>query len=142
MLVSFIFFFFNDTATTEIYTLSLHDALPILVRLLFRNIIIVGSCYHIGGSDELALLQVHEIDVLRSLFQVCSCWQDRDALEFIVCEVRKDRVHLLDLVGRARTRQKGQILAVVFSGLIQWIQVPRKVGIGTSIKRCILILMM
>src|SRR2546430_2017725 len=27
----FYFFFFNDTATTEIYTLSLHDALPILV---------------------------------------------------------------------------------------------------------------
>src|SRR5436853_1788873 len=26
----FSFFFFNDTATTEIYTLSLHDALPIL----------------------------------------------------------------------------------------------------------------
>src|SRR2546427_2058734 len=26
------FFFFNDTATTEIYTLSLHDALPILAR--------------------------------------------------------------------------------------------------------------
>src|SRR5690242_21306973 len=27
-----VFFFFNDTATTEIYTLSLHDALPISVR--------------------------------------------------------------------------------------------------------------
>src|SRR5215204_4523839 len=27
--VQFVFFFFNDTATTEIYTLSLHDALPI-----------------------------------------------------------------------------------------------------------------
>src|SRR3712207_9449282 len=27
--MSFYFFFFNDTATTEIYTLSLHDALPI-----------------------------------------------------------------------------------------------------------------
>src|SRR6478672_13088357 len=27
--ISFVFFFFNDTATTEIYTLSLHDALPI-----------------------------------------------------------------------------------------------------------------
>src|SRR2546425_9565331 len=27
----FFFFFFNDTATTEIYTLSLHDALPILI---------------------------------------------------------------------------------------------------------------
>src|SRR6266496_6156096 len=29
----FSFFFFNDTATTEIYTLSLHDALPIRERL-------------------------------------------------------------------------------------------------------------
>src|SRR5690349_25106810 len=28
-LFSLLFFFFNDTATTEIYTLSLHDALPI-----------------------------------------------------------------------------------------------------------------
>ena len=27
--VFLVFFFFNDTATTEIYTLSLHDALPI-----------------------------------------------------------------------------------------------------------------
>src|SRR5256885_11637324 len=34
-----VFFFFNDTATTEIYTLSLHDALPISVRL------------HRGGRD-------------------------------------------------------------------------------------------
>src|SRR5215207_11677361 len=29
---SSLFFFFNDTATTEIYTLSLHDALPIWPR--------------------------------------------------------------------------------------------------------------
>src|SRR5258707_4622189 len=46
----FFFFFFNDTATTEIYTLSLHDALPILhigaicvARDLFNKI---------GGFDE------------------------------------------------------------------------------------------
>src|SRR2546430_14544158 len=32
MSVIFFFFFFNDTATTEIYTLSLHDALPICFR--------------------------------------------------------------------------------------------------------------
>ena len=30
----FFFFFFNDTATTEIYTLSLHDALPIFNQVL------------------------------------------------------------------------------------------------------------
>src|SRR3712207_7343256 len=32
MSISSVFFFFNDTATTEIYTLSLHDALPIYDR--------------------------------------------------------------------------------------------------------------
>src|SRR2546425_8957403 len=33
----FLFFFFNDTATTEIYTLSLHDALPICGRAGLRK---------------------------------------------------------------------------------------------------------
>src|SRR2546426_10653460 len=32
------FFFFNDTATTEIYTLSLHDALPISSRAAWHTI--------------------------------------------------------------------------------------------------------
>src|SRR5438132_153988 len=39
----FFFFFFNDTATTEIYTLSLHDALPILD---------VGGEDQVRGSEE------------------------------------------------------------------------------------------
>src|SRR5215510_16612797 len=34
MLFFFFFFFFNDTATTELYTLSLHDALPISIAWL------------------------------------------------------------------------------------------------------------
>src|SRR2546422_10071915 len=33
-----LFFFFNDTATTEIYTLSLHDALPIYLRSILVGI--------------------------------------------------------------------------------------------------------
>src|SRR3712207_7929218 len=36
--LSSFFFFFNDTATTEIYTLSLHDALPILTRAPARTV--------------------------------------------------------------------------------------------------------
>src|SRR2546430_17717290 len=39
--LAFLFFFFNDTATTEIYTLSLHDALPIsndAARLLWESL--------------------------------------------------------------------------------------------------------
>src|SRR5258706_16249402 len=39
----FFFFFFNDTATTEIYTLSLHDALPIYPRLSIREIRKAGA---------------------------------------------------------------------------------------------------
>src|SRR2546427_5992835 len=37
MLLSEVFFFFNDTATTEIYTLSLHDALPISDVAVFEG---------------------------------------------------------------------------------------------------------
>src|SRR5438552_6655286 len=36
-MVSSLFFFFNDTATTEIYTLSLHDALPDLGGLIRKS---------------------------------------------------------------------------------------------------------
>src|SRR5688572_32477865 len=37
LIMFFFFFFFNDTATTEIYTLSLHDALPISVTWQERS---------------------------------------------------------------------------------------------------------
>src|ERR1039457_7641299 len=37
MTVACSFFFFNDTATTEIYTLSLHDALPISIAIRFAT---------------------------------------------------------------------------------------------------------
>src|SRR5690349_22614305 len=43
----FFFFFFNDTATTEIYTLSLHDALPIF-KLLFLPLLL----YHFERSKR------------------------------------------------------------------------------------------
>ena len=36
-LLFFVIFFFNDTATTEIYTLSLHDALPIWTTITILN---------------------------------------------------------------------------------------------------------
>src|SRR6266516_3474147 len=38
ILMFIFFFFFNDTATTEIYTLSLHDALPISVRFAYYGL--------------------------------------------------------------------------------------------------------
>jgi len=52
----FVFFFFNDTATTEIYTLSLHDALPIchfadLVRTGYGSARIVPAVFGIAPNS-------------------------------------------------------------------------------------------
>src|SRR2546430_17659771 len=46
------FFFFNDTATTEIYTLSLHDALPISVEPLCRPNDHWSADQHSSGQDR------------------------------------------------------------------------------------------
>src|SRR2546427_3068784 len=49
----FFFFFFNDTATTEIYTLSLHDALPISLRVVVADdqaLVRVGFCGIIAAT--------------------------------------------------------------------------------------------
>src|SRR5437764_4871143 len=63
---SYLFFFFNDTATTEIYTLSLHDALPISSY--------VSPAYHLlegfpfiqeppsGDLQERVLIRHHDYD--------------------------------------------------------------------------------
>src|SRR5947208_16351290 len=48
----FYFFFFNDTATTEIYTLSLHDALPIWEIGRVRRVV--------GGKDTPELIPGRE----------------------------------------------------------------------------------
>src|SRR6266404_6596805 len=53
----FFFFFFNDTATTEIYTLSLHDALPIWQAEFELNYAVVGLLRTIY-SGTLASLQI------------------------------------------------------------------------------------
>src|SRR2546426_635292 len=57
------FFFFNDTATTEIYTLSLHDALPISDALHSH----LHALEHVGR--DAALLQ-HALDVAEADHEV------------------------------------------------------------------------
>src|SRR3712207_9371593 len=53
------FFFFNDTATTEIYTLSLHDALPILrVEDVLRVVVVLlPRAEHLVARLELPRVQ-------------------------------------------------------------------------------------
>src|SRR2546430_10017285 len=53
-------FFFNDTATTEIYTLSLHDALPISIfgpRSGMHEMLIYGVSFDLVGKQPIVLLK-------------------------------------------------------------------------------------
>src|SRR5687768_17884161 len=57
-----LFFFFNDTATTEIYTLSLHDALPISVAALAAR----------SGAGDLVEVVVPVVEVLVHLVRLAA----------------------------------------------------------------------
>src|SRR2546422_5093618 len=65
-----LFFFFNDTATTEIYTLSLHDALPIFAGLVLSLIAAAPvaaeptpvSLIHIDGVINPVTMRLVELD--------------------------------------------------------------------------------
>ena len=56
-LLFFLFFFFNDTATTEIYTLSLHDALPISLELQT----LAGMSVGFGRTRETATPGIYQV---------------------------------------------------------------------------------
>src|SRR3712207_8885834 len=66
----FFFFFFNDTATTEIYTLSLHDALPISRE---RRVPFLGICFG---------MQMAVIEAARNLVGL----RDASSTEFGPCK--------------------------------------------------------
>src|SRR3989454_10970563 len=87
---SYIFFFFNDTATTEIYTLSLHDALPISRRGARRS-----ECGDQFGFLFLRLAQMAPLDVAEAA----------DVLGY-ACDLRREllvlAVQLLEQLGDGR----------------------------------------
>src|SRR2546428_10246578 len=56
---TFTFFFFNDTATTEIYTLSLHDALPI--SIIIHEVVYCGGELIASNPSEEALAEARNI---------------------------------------------------------------------------------
>src|SRR3712207_7381439 len=57
-------FFFNDTATTEIYTLSLHDALPIsVVRDVLQHLAAHGAVEGAGVERERRHVAPHQAQV-------------------------------------------------------------------------------
>src|SRR5205823_13099397 len=68
----FFFFFFNDPATTEIYTLSLHDALPISALPVLRHRLLVKPEADLEGITPDSVRSEEHTSELQSLaYLVC-----------------------------------------------------------------------
>src|SRR2546429_8738620 len=69
------FFFFNDTATTEIYTLSLHDALPISQRLQKENLVFPEAGHinvdELDDAEHAVRSEEHTSELQSRLHLVC-----------------------------------------------------------------------
>src|SRR2546423_10771198 len=88
-----LFFFFNDTATTEIYTLSLHDALPICVDDVDA---VVGPLGGGGGRrdrDAALLLLLHPVHRRGALVDLADLVRSEEhtselqSLAYLVCRL-------------------------------------------------------
>src|SRR3712207_6988014 len=96
-------FFFNDTATTEIYTLSLHDALPIYERATARHqehvrVVLVGPLLaevrrDAGRRVEDLDVAVHRVAVLARSEEHTSELQSRNISYAVFC--LKQKTHYL-----------------------------------------------
>ena len=62
----FLIFFFNDTATPEIYTLSLHDALPISYEVEYRPLVPTGA----NGDSKEAQLVITSVELGDYIFKL------------------------------------------------------------------------
>src|SRR5256885_4555794 len=91
------FFFFNDTATTEIYTLSLHDALPIYVRLAWRpfkdfEVAIVGQNLMDDRHPEFQRSEEHTSELQSPCNLVCRLLLEKKKIEQVVSGALTHRV--------------------------------------------------
>src|SRR5713101_8352536 len=109
----FFFFFFNDTATTEIYTLSLHDALPISsMPTRPRD----GSSHPIAGSSRVfdgacmieCLLVVFPIRIVRML----------EVPQWSATSYHRDPCKVVRRRGRRRRPLEGPCVPRVASGAL------------------------
>src|SRR5256885_5151259 len=66
-----LFFFFNDTATTEIYTLSLHDALPICLGFVGRVGVLEGGAEEVVQVADIGRSEEHTSELQSPCNLVC-----------------------------------------------------------------------
>src|SRR3712207_8422034 len=86
-------FFFNDTATTEIYTLSLHDALPIYVADLGQHELQVGLVVAVPAGPAGAEDAGHAVERVDRSEEHTSELQSR---QYLVCRLlleKKNKIY-------------------------------------------------
>src|SRR2546425_5241156 len=92
-----LYFFFNDTATTEIYTLSLHDALPIYINLKIaqgEKVAIVGAT-GAGKSTLVGLLpRFYDAGAGRSEEHT----SELQSLAYLVCRLLLEKKKIVEFV--------------------------------------------
>src|SRR5258708_33057285 len=76
------FFFFNDTATTEIYTLSLHDALPIFLSNRYKPITNVRSSL-MAVNIHITIIELNALHTKRQ-----NLFQELDAVIHLLMEAK------------------------------------------------------
>src|SRR3712207_1594270 len=96
-----VFFFFNDTATTEIYTLSLHDALPICEE---RRPVIVELSLDAYLPPEYVMDEIERVDLYRRASGTQSLAEVDDLAEELTDRFGKLPDPALNLLGLSRTR--------------------------------------
>src|SRR3712207_7066051 len=83
-------FFFNDTATTEIYTLSLHDALPILSAPGFEQLhhpVVVGLPAGQRPADQVLQVVVAVADRVRAAERSEEHTSELQSRQYLVCRL-------------------------------------------------------
>src|SRR2546430_12599824 len=92
-----VLFFFNDTATTEIYTLSLHDALPIFHTTSFHDLLSVfalSTSWSRGRTPPCSTISSHALP--RASANAASCRSEEHTSELqsqsnLVCRLLLDK---------------------------------------------------
>src|SRR5258708_18642929 len=117
----FFFFFFNDTATTEIYTLSLHDALPIWRRAARRGCLQEDRGLYCSAHCQ-RLLRPYRLGKKVALGQIHA--QARQSVEFLGCLHTLGNHHASYLVREAREALGQRTAAAVGIDILRDAHVP------------------
>src|SRR5947209_17278224 len=102
------FFFFHDTATTEIYTLSLHDALPIwAVETAVRTASLPGEVP--GARDRHSRSEEHTSELQSRQYLVCRLLLEKKKNRII--DIAENTVTVITLRVTIRSARSGQLVS-------------------------------